>query len=260
MRCSRPTARTVRLGALLAAALVCSPSRAEEQRPSAASAAAETASALPVGLTPGVVSSLKVPGDKSVLVIHAPADNTRAIVYLHGYCGNIFAIEDFKQAAAEIGTLIALRADHGCGGGRYRWSTHLGLIQTRIRRALSAVKKARGGQLNPKDVVLFGYSQGAARAERLAAQFPKTYPRVVLGGPPRKPKVSSFRRTQVVAVFGGADEETEHMQQGVRDLVDHGRSSRFFVLPAAKHGEYGPQGNQVIHEVLSWVVSTDEKN
>ncbi|HET9953590.1 MAG TPA: hypothetical protein VFQ61_03755, partial [Polyangiaceae bacterium] len=40
-----------------------------------------------------------VPGDKPVLVLHAPATNTQAIVYLHGLCGNVRAVESWKEAA-----------------------------------------------------------------------------------------------------------------------------------------------------------------
>ncbi|HEV8245001.1 MAG TPA: hypothetical protein VGP93_04505, partial [Polyangiaceae bacterium] len=51
----------------------------------------------PPAIVTGQPTTLKVPGDKPLYVIHAPAEITRAIVYLHGWCGRVEAPESFKQ-------------------------------------------------------------------------------------------------------------------------------------------------------------------
>jgi pimeloyl-ACP methyl ester carboxylesterase len=210
--------------------------------------------ALPAGVEPGVPVLVPVPGDKPVLVVHGPAPNQRAIVYLHGMCGNVRAVNQWKTAAAHHGTLIGLLGDRACGAGRFKWSKKVEPIQARIDRAVEAVRAARGGLLDVSELVLFGYSQGADRASLLARRFPSRYRRVVLGGPSHEPKLANLGDTQAVAVFGGELETTWHMRTGAEVLAAAGKPARFFLLPSAKHGEYGPEGNRVIDEVLSWVL------
>jgi pimeloyl-ACP methyl ester carboxylesterase len=212
--------------------------------------------ALPAGVEPGVPTLTPVPGDKDVLVIHAPASNRRAIVYLHGMCGNVRAVETWKAAAAQHGTLIGLLGDRACGGGRFKWSKAVEPIEARIERAVRAVRTARGGLLDESERILFGYSQGADRASVLARRFPGRYRRVVLGGPSHQPRLANLGETLAVAVFGGEFETTYHMRSGAEALSAAGKPARFFLLPSAKHGEYGPEGNRVIGEVLSWVVES----
>lgn len=226
----------------------------EARGPEARAEETPSAPVLPDGVEPGKSVLLPVEGDKPVLVIHAPADNRRAIVYLHGMCGNVRAVETWKTAAAHHGTLIGLLGDRACGNGRFKWSKTVEPIQVRIDRALEAVAKARGGLLDTKEVVLFGYSQGADRASVLARRYPEKYRRVVLGGPSREPKLANLGETEAVAVFGGEFETTWHMRSGTEVLSAAGKPARFFLLPSARHGEYGPEGNRVIDEVLSWVI------
>lgn len=209
---------------------------------------------LPDGVEVGSPTLVQVPGDRAALVIHAPADNRRAILYLHGLCGDIHAVEAWKEAAAAHGTLIALFGDLSCGGGRYRWNKHVEQIEPRLFRAIDAVKKARGGLLDASNLVLFGYSQGADRAEKLAARDPGRFRRVVLGGPPGTPELTRLGGAQAVAVFGGELETTGHMRAGTQLLAAAGKPARFFLLPSARHGDFGPDGNQVIDQVLSWVI------
>lgn len=209
---------------------------------------------LPPGILPGLPVRVPVEGDKPVLVIHAPAGNRRAIVYLHGMCGNVQAVETWKRAASQHGTLIALVGDRQCGSGRFKWNKKVDGIQARIERAFETVRAVRGGLLDTSDLVLFGYSQGADRASVLVRNFPGRYRRVVLGGPSRQPKLVNLGETEAVAVFGGELETTGHMRLGAEILSAAGKPARFFVLPAAKHGEYGPEGNRVMNEVLSWIV------
>ena len=192
-------------------------------------------------------------GDAPVYVLEAPPSNRRALVYLHGRCGRIHAVDDWQHAAMEYGTLIALHGDKRCPEQRRRWGTDIDALHQRISRALRAVKKVRGGELATDDVTLFGYSQGAMRAEGLARRYPRIYRRVVLGGPPTKPSPEHLARARAVAVFGGDSETTEKMQLGAEDLIAAGMKARFFLIPCAGHGEYGPEAERLMSEILSFV-------
>ncbi|HYJ09657.1 MAG TPA: hypothetical protein VEX18_11625 [Polyangiaceae bacterium] len=213
---------------------------------------------LPAGVEAGASVLVPVPGDKPALVIHAPAANRRAIIYLHGLCGNVRAVEAWRQAAVASGTLISLLGDRPCGGGRYHWGKKLEVIEARIERALQAVQAARGGLLDSERPVLFGYSQGADRAEALVARQPKRYRLVVLGGASREPKLRHLGDATAVAVFGGELETWGHMRAGAEVLAAAGKTARFFLFPKAKHGEFGPDGNRVMSEVFTWLLSADD--
>lgn len=221
-------------------------------------AAAPSKPELPAGVEPGLSVTVPVPGDKPVLVIHAPADNRRAIIYLHGLCGNVRAVESFREAAAASGTLISLLGDRPCGGGRFRWGKKLAVIEARVEEALRAVQVARGGLLDIERPVLFGYSQGADRAEALVARQPQRYRLVVLGGSPHEPKLRHLGDATAVAVFGGELETFGHMQAGAEVLAAAGKTARFFLLPKAKHGEFGPDGNRVMGELFTWLFAGDQ--
>lgn len=217
--------------------------------------AAAAVPALPDGVVPGKSVTISVAGDRGAFAIHAPAENTRAIVYLHGMCGNVRAVESWKDVLATSGTLIAVLGDRPCGAGRYKWGKDLGQLQQRVEHALRAVKSARGGLLDIEHPILFGYSQGADRAEALAARFPKRYQLVVLGGSPKMPRLQHLGETTAVAMFAGELEVSGNMRLGAEVLAAAGKPARFFLLPKAKHGEFGPEGSRVMSEIFSWLLS-----
>lgn len=212
-------------------------------------------SRLPPSVTPGKETQLRVPQDRPVIVVHAAAGNIQAIVYLHGVCGDIYATRVWAHAAARFGTLIAMQGDEACDGrpGRFRWFRDTERLNGRIRRALDAVKQARGGQLDVERVTLIGYSQGADRAERIASRFPDRYPRVLLGSPPDAPDASSFSSGQAVAVVAGALEGNEQRQHGVSELERAGVPALFRSLPGAYHGQFGTEGDLIMGEVIGWL-------
>ncbi|MGC4090908.1 MAG: hypothetical protein QM756_24155 [Polyangiaceae bacterium] len=223
-----------------------------------AQAATPPALELPAGLVPGEPVLMPIPHDRPAFVIHAPAANHRAIVYLPGQCGNVRAVEAFKEAAARSGTLVGLLGDKPCGGGRYLWGKKLDVIEARIEQALEAAKAARGGALDIEHPVLFGYSQGAERAERLAQLHPDKYRRVVLGGSPTEPTIRRLGAQHAIAVFGGELETFGRMRAGAEVLAAAGKPARFFLFPRAKHGDFGPDGNRMMGELFSWLLAEDE--
>lgn len=259
-RASTTTSASIRRVALAlavaAGALSTAPVQAISPAPSP-DAGLDAAVAEPAPLfVPGLPTWVPVAGDKAALVVHGPSHSRLAIVYLHGLCGNVRAVESFSAATTQHGTLLALLGDTACPGGRFKWGKDLDGLAARIERALVAVRRARGGALDLEQPVLFGYSQGAARVERLVARYPDKYRLVVLGGPPRMPRLPHLGAADAVAVFGGERETTGHMRAGAEVLAAAGRPVRFFLLPAAKHGEFGPEGNRVLGELLSWLLVT----
>jgi predicted esterase len=245
---------------MLAAAAVSVPPAASGQEASPRGEIAPpheaTPPALPDGVQPGREVRVPVPGDRSAIVVHAPAGNREAVLYLHGVCGDVYAIRTWSEAASRHGTLIAMLGDDPCDGrqGRFRWYNDLGRLDARIRRTLEAVAKARGGQLETEQVTIVGYSQGADRAERLAARFPSRYPRVLLGSPPDAPKPESFTQGQAIAIVAGAKEDNARRRNGARELEQAGLPSLFVTLPDAFHGQFGPEGDRVMGEALSWLL------
>lgn len=205
-------------------------------------------------IEPGRAHWLAVPNDRRVLVIDGPSESSLAIVYLHGLCGNIHAIEEVAAPIVSHGTIVALLGDRACGRGRFKWDKDPERLAKRIDRALAAVNRTRGGTLDVEHPILFGYSQGAARVEGLVERYPSRYRRVVLGGPPRRPALAHFGDALAVAVFGGERESTQHMRAGAELLAAAGRPARFFLLPGARHGEFGREGSRVLGELFAWLL------
>jgi len=139
--------------------------------------------------------------------------------------------------------------------GRFKWSNDIRGLDTRIERAVRLVNRAQGLHLDPHDITLFGYSQGAVRAESLARFYPTHYPRVILGGPPKRPKPAHFSHIRAIAVFGGEREDTHDMLGGADDLRAAGFHARFFLLPGVDHGDFGDEleGNRALGEILAFV-------
>jgi hypothetical protein len=195
--------------------------------------------------------------DRPIRVLPSPSASQRPLVYLHGYCGDVNAPGAFVPAAAEHGTLIALLGDQPCKDkpGRFKWSSDIRGLDQRIQRALGLVNRTLKLKLNVKDITLFGYSQGAVRAESLARYYARHYPRVILGGPPRRPKPEHFAGVHAIAVFGGEKEDTHDMLGGAEDMIAAGEQAHFFLLPGVDHGDFGGEiaGNRSIAEILDFV-------
>jgi len=214
------------------------------------------AAALPPGVEVGVRTSVAVPGDQDVVVYSGPADRRRAFVYLHGVCGDPRAVESWVHVVTLRGTLVVLRGESPCASrpGRTAWKAPVTTIAARIERALAAVRAHRGGLLDTEQVVLVGYSQGAARAEQLARLRPGAFPRVVLASGPTLPAPDALAAAAAVAVLAGSEEHQAPLEAGVAALCAAGLRARFFSLPGAAHGEYGPEGARVLDEVLAWLL------
>lgn len=217
---------------------------------------------LPNGAAPPVPphtplgEDVPVPGDRDAYVLHGEAEDPRVIIYLPGMCGDVTAADFFRNAVRAHGTLISVRGDTDCPNGRFKWRDDPAKIQARIRAAFEQVNQRRGGTLRLDQALLFGYSQGADRAERVAALYPTRYPRLVLGGPPQKASPVRLARAGRVAFLGGELETTENMRAGYDALRAAGITTRFFTLECAYHGWFGTSAEAQLGEVLDWVSAT----
>ena len=208
-------------------------------------------------VTPPNYAFVDATWDRPLRVLASAEASKRVLVYLHGYCGDVNAVGAFVPAAAAHGTLIALLGDQPCKDkpGRFKWSNDIRGLDEHIQRAVRLVNRALKLELDAKDMTLFGYSQGALRAESLARFYAAHYPRVILGGPPRRPKPAHFRGVRAIAVFGGELEDTHDMLGGAEDMIAAGEHARFFLLPGVDHGDFGGEvlGNHSLGEVLDFV-------
>ncbi len=199
--------------------------------------------------------TVPVDGSRPLRVTHAPATESRALVYLHGVCGDVTAVDSWSGAATRHGTLIELLGDTRCTGStRYRWTSSTEALAGRIEQALATVRAARGGLLHTDQVVLVGYSQGAIRAEALAKRYPERFPWVLLGGVPVTPAAESFSAVRSIALVGGQREGLAHLRAGEDALRAAGRRVKSFILPRAGHGEFGPNANRVMGEAFDWLL------
>ena len=215
---------------------------------------------LPPGLVRGKALELSMPGDRPLRVAHAEADQPQAIIYLHGMCGNPKGADSWLDLATQRGTFIVLRATIPCPSRPgYKWPQEPHLIQERIDAALDRVKVERGGLLNLDEVLLIGYSQGAHRAEKIAAVHPRRYRQIVLGGSPTSPTPEKLHQGQSIAILAGELEDSSHMEAGYFSLRDAGIRTHFFLLPRAHHGGYGPEGRRVMGEVFAWLLDSPSR-
>jgi len=221
--------------------------------------AGSDATALPthIPVTPPKYEVLDAGSDRPIRILPAANPGRRVLVYLHGYCGDVNAVGAFVPTATAHGALLALLGDQPCKDkpGRFKWSSDTHALDQRIRRAIQLVNRTHHWNLDGNDVTLFGYSQGAVRAEALVRYYAKRYPRVILGGPPRRLAVEHFKHVRAIAVFGGALENTSEMLSGADDLIAAGFQARFFLLPGVDHGDFGGElaGNLALSEILDFV-------
>ena len=137
-----------------------SPAALASQRPDGTAGAADNVPAESV--PPPNFALVDAGWDRPIRVLAAAEPGRRALVYLHGYCGDVNAVRAFVPAAAAHGTLIALLGDQPCPDkpGRFKWSDDVHGLDERIKRAVRLVNHALNLELDARDLTLFGYSQG----------------------------------------------------------------------------------------------------
>ncbi len=259
--CAEPTPASIAPSPAHSTSTAAASPKAPPSAPPAPSAAPTASAAPPETLPTGVpldgFDVVPVADDRPVHVAHAAAAQRRALVYLHGACGDPLAPRPWLPASREVGTLITLVAKGICKNGKKYWIASTAALKERVIRALEAVRARRGGRLDPTAVVLIGYSQGSKRAERLHAASPELFPWVVLGGMPVEPSAWRLRRVRAVALVGGEREHTHPMTFGTGLLKHEGIRARYFELPGVGHGDFGADARSHFAAVFSWLLVLD---
>lgn len=206
---------------------------------------------------PPALRWIPVSGDVPALVGPGFGDSERAIVYLHGMCGDPARAREWGAAAQAFGTLIALRGGSACPGhaaGHY-WSGDPTFLDYRIRKAVRSVSRALERPLDDERVVLLGYSQGAQRAEDLAWVFPERYGEVALMSGPGAPSYDKLHGVRALAITRGSREYKKSWRQAADRLSAAGLGARYFELPGAAHGQFGPEAPRVLTEIFEHLTS-----
>lgn len=207
---------------------------------------------------PTLPTRVPVSGDRAAQVAHGAIGNPRALVYLHGVCGDIHKFRAWTEVAVHFGTVVAVPGDDACDEpGRFKWGSDLQRTDRRIAAALRAVSATRTAPLDIDSVTLVGYSQGSARAEGLVRRFPARYRRAVLIAGPHEHDPSSFRESLGVALVAGEKDFKAHLVDSAAKARKAGRRAHYFELPGARHGDYGPEAGRVMREVLAWLFAED---
>jgi pimeloyl-ACP methyl ester carboxylesterase len=221
-------------------------------------AQAQSGEAIPPARSEGI-AKVDVPGEnRDPYVVDGNPSVRRPIVYLHGMCADPKEdLDAWGNIAKQHGTIVAVMGDVPCQGkpGRLMWSTDAAAIDAKIDAAIKATAEARGVKLEPGEMVVIGESMGAARAELIATKFPDKYSRLVLVGSPQTPSPKNLKGVKAVANLAGEKEQQTMMRQGTKALENAGMPTRFWELPEATHGNYGPDGERIMNEALSFVAS-----
>lgn len=211
---------------------------------------------LPENLRPGEIVRVPLPQYRAAFVAHGNPGTRRALIYLHGICGDIHKVSDWSVEASEYVTTIALYGNSPCPDtpNRFSWNQDITFIHELIQTALVRVAEQRDGQLDVAQVVLFGYSQGAHRAERLAERYPEHYPWLILGGPPTTPTIEHLHKIRRAVILVGSEERHELPSAAAAALSAQGVPTSFDVFPGAGHGSFGPRSPEVMSRALRWLL------
>jgi pimeloyl-ACP methyl ester carboxylesterase len=153
--------------------------------------------------------------------------------------------------------MIAVTGDEPCPKNPQlrRWGAGSARIHARVEAAIRAASANRSKPLNAQDLTIVGYSEGALRAEAVAKRFPERYSRVALIGQPTRPSAHGFLPTQTIASVVGSRDYQQNMREGAKALEGAGLAVKFFVLPHAGHGEYGPDAERTMSDVFAHLFS-----
>lgn len=208
----------------------------------------------PTAPAPARMVEVPVEGDLPVVLVRGVGQQRARMLFLPGMCVHPNGyVSSFMHAAAEHGDIIGMQGDVSCGGdgSMRKWSQDLDAMDRRVDTAFQAA-----GLGTPSDVVVIGYSQGAERAEKLAARWPKKYSRAVLIASPVTPSARNLARARsVVLMAGDADMSFKRMQGAVSALEKASVPATFFEIDNARHGEMGDAPNETMQNALYFALS-----
>lgn len=195
-----------------------------------------------------------VPGDLDVFVLRARVPTRRTVVFMHGMCGHgLGYVQSFQWSAVDRANVIGLQGDIPCDGdGTWRkWGRDLETLDRRIDAALTSTGLARSSP----EIILAGYSQGGTRALELGAKYPARYAELVIIGAPKEALARELAKARTVVVMAGEHDAPKWRKSQAHALGQAGIRAAFFELPAATHGDMGPDATRVMGEVLDFIAA-----
>jgi predicted esterase len=118
-----------------------------------------------------------------------------------------------------------------CGGP---WRKRGGDVE-KLHQRIGEAFRAAGLDAPGEEILVMGYSQGATRAEALAAKYPGRYTRVVLMGAPGAPSASRLHGVKAVLMAGERDRQ-DHIKAAARALTAANVPATCIPIPGAPRG------------------------
>jgi predicted esterase len=204
---------------------------------------------------PGKTIMFRSAHDVRVYGFHGEPQTDRIAVYFHGDCGDVSAFRFFAPVMKSWASLISLKGDIPCPKheGRFRWSGDLRVMKSRIDDAIAALEELRGKPFDHQHIPLIGYSAGTIQVELLAEKYPKLHDRTMVIAGPVTPSARRFRKSKAVVIMVGQYDRQSHLKYGHTLFQKVGIPSRFFELPKAAHGKYGPNVVEVMEKAIPWM-------
>lgn len=206
------------------------------------------------------VETAPPPDPVVILPPHYDASKPAAlIVSLHGYGGTAPPVADvWQRAAADVGAIvIAPRAVHKVRNAGYEWG-ELEEAEFLVSRAIEHVRARHA--IDPKRVVLTGFSQGAYVALELGLRYPDRFCGIVPvcgGGVPiatSLPPADSLPRFFFMA--GDRDGALHDMQRAAAVLEAHGAKAKIVVHAKTAH-RFPEDSVAATRQALRFVLVTD---
>ncbi len=199
------------------------------------------------------MEQLVVPGHVPASIVRAANGRPPRIVFVPGLCSNAGAyLHGFAEAARVHGGAIAIDGDKPCGGSSdFRSITSD--PQREEPRIEAALRAAGIDSPESAELVFVGYSLGATLLENLVQRSPQRYPRVVLIGSPRDPRLDRLRGARAVATMSCSLDVPGRMKRAVDVLTRAGVAARYFEMPGCTHGALA-DADRVLGEAFAWIV------
>ena len=191
----------------------------------------------------------KLENTKPAVFVARGRAGPQRLVFLHGRCGHGMGYaQSFQFAAARWGRLIAPQGDIACGKGpAAKWSMDLEALDRRIVDSFMQLG------LEPEQITLIGYSQGATRAEQLIKKYPERYRYLISMGAPKAVSPRGLSQLRGAVMIAGEHDRQDQMRAGVTLLEKQGIPTTFMELPGARHGAMGKTPEKSMESALDWL-------
>lgn len=230
------------------------PAIAAAPAPSASApiAAASIAPQAPVVPGPAVVEQFVVPGDRPASIVQSADGKPPRLVFLPGICSNGGAyLYGFAEAARKHGGAIAIDGDRPCGNLR-DFSSITSDPEHEEPRIHAALEAAGVADPQKHPVILVGYSLGATLIENLVKRNPERYPRVILIGSPRDPRLDRLQGSRAVVTMSCSLDIPGRMKGASKRLIAAGIASIYLEMPGCTHGNLA-EGDRIFDAAFKWL-------